>query len=275
MPFFDIDIGGEFMHAEFGLKRESDDNLFYKEWENDKGSFHFHSQIELYFVDGGEMEVTVGDLSKRLEAGEMSVALSFVPHGYSTPQASSSAALIIPTRLCEEFVNEIREKRAKNPFITDKATVERIRRYIKELTREGVNNIERDGYIYVILGILMDSLSFEKTKEPLDSALSSRILFYVNENFSSELSLGTLAAHFGYSESYISRYFKARFNVTFNKYLTLIRLKNAVMLMHEEKNSITYCALESGFSSIRSFYRAFYSEFGCTPKEYIRRDRID
>lgn len=260
------------MHAEFGLKRESDNNLFYKEWENDSGKFHFHSQIELYFVDEGEMEVTVGDLSKKLCAGEMSVALSFVPHGYFTPKASSSGALIIPTKFCEEFINETKDKRAVNPFITDKSTVEKIRIYARELTKEGINKIKRDGYIYIILGIVMDALCFEKTKEPLDSALSSRILFYINENYSSELSLDTLSAHFGYSRSYISRYFKARFNVTFNKYLRLIRLKKAIMLMKEEKNSITYCALESGFTSMRSFYRIFYSEFGCTPKEYAKRD---
>lgn len=262
------------MHAEFGLKRESDNSLFYKEWKNDEGIFHFHSQIELYFVDEGEMEVTVGNLSKKLSSGEMSVALSFVPHGYFTPQSSSSGALIIPTRLCEEFVSETKDKRAINPFITDKATVEEIRKYARKLTRAGINKIERDGYIYVILGIVMDALCFEKAKEPLDSALSSRILFYINENYSSELSLGSLAAHFGYSESYISHYFKARFNVTFNKYLKLIRLKKAIMLMREGKNSITYCALESGFSSMRSFYRVFFSEFGCTPKEYVRRDEF-
>ena len=259
------------MHAEFGLKREANDNLFYKEWKNDKGPFHFHSQIELYFVDEGEMDVTVGNLSRRLCAGEMSVALSFVPHGYANPRSSASGALIIPTRMCEEFVNETKEKRVKNPFITDKLAVQKIRSFVKELTREGINKIERDGYIYVILGMLSDILSFEKAKEPLDSALSSRVLFYINENFSSEISLGKIAAHFGYSESYLSRYFKARFNVTFNKYLTLIRLKNAVMLMQEGKNSITFCAFESGFTSMRSFYRAFYAEFGCTPKEYAKR----
>ena len=257
------------MHAEFGLKRESNNSLFYKEWENDNGKFHFHSHIELYFVDGGEMEVTVGNLSQKLRAGEMSVALSFVPHGYFTPKSSASGALIIPTRFCENFITETKDKRARNPFITDKATVEKIRKYVRELTRDGINKIEREGYIYVILGIVADALCFEKAKEPLDSALSSRILFYINENYSSELSLSSLAAHFGYSESYISHYFKSRFNVTFNKYLKLIRLKKAVMLMQEGKHSITYCAFESGFSSVRSFYRIFFSEFGCTPKEYV------
>ena len=259
------------MQAEFGLKREINDNLFYKEWKNDKGNFHFHSQIELYFVNEGEMDVVVDNMHKRLAAGEMSVALSFVPHGYSTPKSSSSAALIIPTRMCEQFIAETKKKRVTTPFITHKPTVERIKKYAKELMKEGINKIERNGYVNVILGIIFGSVSFEKTKEPLDSALSSRILFYINENFSSNLSLSSLAAHFGYSESYISRYFKSRFNVTFNKYLTLLRLKNAVLLMEEEKHSITYCALESGFSSMRSFYRVFAEEFGCAPKEYLSK----
>jgi len=260
------------MRAEFGLKRESRDYLFYQEYTNDWGIFHFHSHIELYFVDTGEMEATVGNLSKKLHAGEMSVALSFEPHGYRTPQSSTSCALIIPTRFCEEFVNKTNDKRAVNPFLTDRHTVEKIRNFAKELNREDINNIERDGYINVILGIIMDTLSFEKAKEPLDSTLSSRILFYVNENFRQDISLRSVAAHFGYSESHVSRYFKSRFNITFHKYLTLLRLKNALMLMREAKNSITYCALESGFSSMRSFYRIFYSEFGCTPKEYAARN---
>lgn len=260
------------MHAEFGLKREMNNNLFYKEWKNDKGKFHFHSQIELYFVDEGEMEVTVGNLSQKLSKGEMSIALSFVPHGYFTPKSSSSGALIIPTMLCEEFIRETEDKHAVNPFITDKDTVKKIRKYARELTREGINKIERDGYIYVILGIIMDSLCFEKLKEPLDSTFASRILFYVNENYKSEISLAKLATHFGYSESYISHYFKARFNVTFNKYLKLIRLKEALLLMRDKSNSITYCALESGFSSVRTFYRIFFREFGCSPKEYARQE---
>ena len=69
----------------------------------------------------------------------------------------------------------------------------------------------------------------------------------------------------------ISKFFKAKFNVTLVRYLTVIRLKNAVMLLHENKNSVTYCALESGFSSMRTFYRAFSEEFSCSPKEYFSR----
>jgi AraC-like DNA-binding protein len=33
--------------------------------------------------------------------------------------------------------------------------------------------------------------------------------------------------------------------------------------------TVTAAALESGFQSLRSFYRAFQAEFGCTPREYL------
>ena len=118
----------------------------------------------------------------------------------------------------------------------------------------------------------MDKLFLESTTEPSDPALSSRILFYVNENYKSGITPAQISAHFGYSQSYISRYFKNCFNITLIKYLTIIRLKNAIMLMREQKYSMTYCSLESGFSSMRTFYRAFYTEFGCSPKEYIKRE---
>ena len=49
----------------------------------------------------------------------------------------------------------------------------------------------------------------------------------------------------------------------------MLRLRETVLLMRAGKMSITACALESGFGSMRSFYRAFREEFGCTPKEYF------
>lgn len=263
------------MQAQFSLNRESNNTLFYAEWTNDSGMFHFHSQVELYFVNEGEMEVFIGNQRKILSAGEMSVALSYNPHGYNTPVNSASGALIIPTYLCGDFVNATKEKRAALPFITDKTVVEKIKVQIKELLREDINDIERKGRIYVILGIIMDNLTLEDMSKPLDTELASRLLFWLNENFREDVSLASAASHLGYSQSYLSRYFSARFNIPFNRYLNLLRLKNAVMLMQEGRTSVTFCALESGFTSMRTFYRAFSAEFGCTPRDYMRSQSTD
>ena len=257
------------MQAEFGLKREHNNPLYYNSCKNDSGAFHFHSQIELYFIDEGEMEVLINDRRSVLKAGEMSVALSFVPHGYATPKESKSTYVVIPTHMCNEFVAATRDKRVENPFIYDKQTVARIRHCYEMMRRPGINDIEKQGYIYVMLGVIMEQLSFESSHSSFAPELSSKILLYISDNYKSGITPGDVAEHFGYSQSHISRYFRSCFNITLVKYITIIRLKNAILLMHEGKHNITYCALESGFASMRTFYRAFYDEFGCSPKEYM------
>ncbi len=258
------------MQAKFGIERERQNRLFYQSYTNDKGTFHFHSQIELYFVDEGEMEVIVNDQQRTLSQGQMSVALSYDAHAYRTPHASRSSVLIIPPYLCEEFVNAMRRKRITTPFITDEQVVNRIRTYYDEIAAGKHNEITVLGYLYVILGTVMEHVDMETAVDAVEPELSSQLLWHINDHYQEELSLSSLSAAFGYSPCYLSRYFKSCFHIGINEYLTMIRLKNAIMLMHEQKHSITYCALESGFSSMRTFYRCFREEFGCSPKEYCK-----
>ena len=173
------------MQAEFGLKREHNNALYYNSCKNDHGVFHFHSQIELYFVDEGEMEVLINDRRCLMKAGEMSVALSFVPHGYSTPSSSRSSYIVIPTHMCNEFVAATRDKRIENPFIHDKETVARIRHCYDMIRRDGINEVEKQGYIYVMLGIIMDCMSFQSSAALIAPELSSKILLYIGENYKS------------------------------------------------------------------------------------------
>ncbi len=259
------------MKAIFRAEREQQNFLFYKEYENDTGIFGFHSHIELYFVDEGEMEATVNSYHRILTKDEMCVVLSFDAHCYQTLQHSRSRVLIIPTYLCTEFIEAIKDKRLTSPFICDADIVKKIKSYIAELNACGNNDIKKQGYIYVILGLVLENIGLEESHESIDTKLSTRLLMYINNHFKEAITLKTAAAHLGYNQSYISRYFKSCFRVGFNQYLTTIRLKNALMLMHERKHKLTYCALESGFNSLRTFYRAFYKEFDCTPKEYMKK----
>lgn len=259
------------MQAKFNIDRERHNKLFYKEYTCDACVIQFHSHIELYFVDEGEMDFVVNNHHRVLKAGEMSVALSYDTHAYRTPEFSRSSVFIIPIYMCESFVNATKHKKTSCPFITDKQTVKRIKSYISELKEEGVNEIMQLGYIHIILGLIMNNVFFESSDRPVDAELSSRLLFYINENFKNDLSLSTVAAEFGYNKSYISRYFKSCFNIGFNQYLAAIRLKNALLLMNEKKHSFTHCALESGFTSMRTFYRIFENEFHCSPKEYLSK----
>jgi AraC-like DNA-binding protein len=257
------------MQPKFNIDREHHNKLFYKEYENDKCIFQFHSHIELYFVEEGEMEFLVGGHQRTLRAGEMSVAISYESHAYKTREYSRSSVFIIPVYLCEQFIIATRNRKANSPFITDKETVSYIKFCINELKKENINEITQLGYIHVILGIVMDKIFSDENVPSHDALIPSKMLLYINENFKSEITLDSLAAKFGYHKSYVSRYFKQCFRVGFCEYLSAIRLKNAMILMNEQKHSITHCAMESGFNSMRTFYRVFHDEFGCSPRDYL------
>jgi AraC-like DNA-binding protein len=215
------------------------------------------------------MEVWINDKRAILKSGEMSVALSYDAHCYQSIDHSRSNFMIVPTYMCEEFINSTKSKRLSDPFIRDKAIVSKMRECYEEIKKDSSNKIKTLGYIYVILGLLMEHIKFENTPQSIDHKLSSRVLVYINENYKNDISLQSISSEFGYSTAYLSRYFKSCFGVGINQYITLIRLKAAIILLRERTHSVTYCALESGFNSTRSFYRAFASDFNCTPKKYI------
>lgn len=258
------------VYAKFGIERELENKLCYKECINDDGYLHFHSQVELCIVDEGEMEIILNEKRQKLRAGEMSVSLSYDSHLYIPVNYSKSTVIVIPLYMCSQFVKEIKNKRPVNPFITDVQKVKEIKDNYNKL-KASPNDILKTGYINIILGLVMECLSFEKVSQDVDAMLSSKILFYIHENFMHDISLKTISRELGYSESYISRYFKNCFNIGFNRYLNIIRLRNAIVLLRGQNNSITYCAIESGFNSLRTFYRLFSDEFGYTPREYCQK----
>lgn len=257
------------MQPRFNIERDRANKLFVRSYTNDFCLFQFHSQVELYFIDEGEMEIFVGGRADTLRAGELSVALSYDSHVYRTPEASRSSVLLIPPYMCEEFIAATKGKRLESPFVKDGETVARIKGYYEALKDESIGRMRQLGYVYLILGTLLDAVKLIDADRPIDTDLGSRMLFYINENYKSPITPATIAQHFGYNQSYISRYFKSCFGINLGKYLTVTRLKSAILLLGEGKHDITYLALESGFSSMRTFYRAFHAEFGMSPKQYL------
>jgi beta-galactosidase len=117
--------------------------------------------------------------------------------------------------------------------------------------------------------LLLENLDFTEREAQKNTDVISQTLLYLNDNFKNNVSLGVAATQLGYNPSYLSRTFKESMGITFNAYLTMLRLREAVQLL-KNGESVSFCVSESGFNSIRTFYRAFQNEFGCTPKEYVK-----
>lgn len=256
------------MEAKFHLKREIKDALDFGIGHNPTVEVHFHSQIEIYIVKSGAVEILVNNRRRVVRAGGISVALSYDAHGYRTIEDSDVAHLIIPRSYCADFMHLISSVHSYVPFIDDADTFALVSDLLDRIISAD-NELMRRGYVYAILGKIFEKITASDDADLREPQFSADVLIYISEHFKEELTLGTLAAALGYNESYLSRSFHETFGISFGKYLNMLRLREALNLLREGESSITRCALESGFGSMRSFYRAFHEKFGCTPKEYL------
>ncbi len=268
MPNFDI---GDIMQPYFNISREKVNHLYCSpSYINDYCYLQFHSPIEILGVAEGELCALVDGKQKTLKKGEFLVALSYVGHEYQTPVSSDSFLLTVPTHLCEEFINETKGKKLKNPFFSDPDLFKKLKSCFDVISDKNSSSLKKHALTKVMLSLIFENGEFIATNKPADNELISKILFYINQNFKKDITPFSIAEHFGYSQSHISRYFKNCCNINISKYINLLRLRNSIMLMDEVKHDITFCAIESGFSSMRTFYRCFQNEFGCSPKEYMK-----
>ncbi len=261
------------MQATFHIKREQNRQFHIEHYNKMGGALHFHSHIEILLVRRGAAEVCIGGEREVLRANEVAVVMSYEPHRFcSMGEDAAYTDMFIPTHLCPEFLEAVQNKRVHHPFLRDAETAARVFAAADELARQDLNHIERQGYIHIVLGTILKQLTFEPVRTPQDTDLPARMLFYINEHYKEEISPAVLAKALGYSADHLAKCFRACFHLGLGRYVNTVRLKNAVTLMREGKLSMTACALESGFPSLRTFYRVFSEEFGCAPREYLKQE---
>ena len=98
--------------------------------------------------------------------------------------------------------------------------------------------------------------------------LTSRLVEYLSKNFLSTLSLEKVAKELGVSRCHISHIFSSRLKTSFSEYLHFLRLGYACELLQNTDKSISDISLDAGFSSQRTFNRAFQKRYGVSPRTY-------
>jgi AraC family transcriptional regulator len=113
----------------------------------------------------------------------------------------------------------------------------------------------------------------EASAHSLDHIRLSRVLDYIGANFRNDITLENLAGVAGYSAFHFARKFTLAMGIPPHRYISRMRLENAMAELAAGKLSLAEIALNAHFSSQASFTRAFHRATGMTPKEY-RRSRF-
>ena len=126
---------------------------------------------------------------------------------------------------------------------------------------------------YFIQLVVFLSRKYSEQQSPVTNSFMplADTIAYIEQNFTSDISLNSLAERSDMSVNHFLRVFRSTFNLTPVNYINQLKIKKACELMVDSGKTMTCIAFESGFSDSNYFSRLFKKIMGMTPTEY--RDR--
>mgnify|MGYP003292704674 CR=1 FL=1 len=240
---------------------------------------HWHRSIEINLVTKGRINFQIDGKNYLLEEGQWIIVNSGEMHANSWVERTDTyeaVAILISKSFLEGwaskdkyYINPQRNERDDN--ITK--TLLKIREIYN--SKQETYKLELMEQIFSLIRYL-ESYSVEmerkeKNEQPTENV--KKIINYIDEHYSEELSLAMVAEQMNYSVAHLSRLFKEHVGYNFSEYVQGVRIANAVKMLREDAElPLMRCALESGFPNVKSFIQAFKRQYGCTPSEWKKKN---
>jgi AraC family transcriptional regulator len=93
---------------------------------------------------------------------------------------------------------------------------------------------------------------------------------FIDATFLSALTIESVAQEACMSEYHFFRLFKSVFGVSPHQYMLKKRLELGHSMLSQDKDSVSIAALESGFSDIHAFSKAFKKHYGFAPSSLLK-----
>lgn len=227
---------------------------------------HLHYEVEIIALFRGRVSLTVGGKDYSMCGGDLLIVFPNTVHSYTLEEGVDVGKFIFSPDTLPELRDVFGSSFPRSPIISDCPE-------LTELAADILDSFEKSSaavkkaYLLLLAGKMIEKCAPE-SKSDFDGDTLNAILDYCRNNFRNGLRQRDVACALHVSESYISHVFSAKMEINFCKYLNILRVNEARRLLTEGSESITEIAYECGFSSPRSFNRAFAELTGTSPREY-------
>ena len=222
---------------------------------------HMHNCFEFVVCLSGKTHMTIDEKTYELNTGESVLIFPHQLHSFTYSESRHMICIFSPKTVSAYFNPLSTSKPRSNKFVPDRALIAALNNY-----KCDSQILFEKGVLYLICNAFDSIAEYEKNT---NKNLLDKIFLFINENFTEDCSLTTIAAYIGYNASYISRYFKRCVGISLCDYVTIVRLGNVCYLFENSNDTILNYALNSGFDSLRTFNRNFKKFYGVSPKEYF------
>ncbi len=242
---------------------------------------HLHKGFEFIHALNGSTQISVGSKKYVLKKGESLMVLPYQIHTLHAQSQSDIFVAVFSGSYAESFTRLMQGKEAKDArFQIEKTTLSFIASNLMGVNSEnGEYSVGRvaipdtltlKACIYAICAQFYKNSTF--VEKSTDNKLFFELLNYIENNYTSDISLNTLSSELGYDYHYLSQQFNSVFKVNFKTLVNQYRCEKAKQLIISTNNTLSDIALESGFQSVRSFNRVFLAQTGKKPTD-IRKQK--
>lgn len=235
---------------------------------------HLHYHVEIVCMIKGKTTAVTDSDEYTLNAGDIFVAFPNQVHSYISESDEDYYLFIVnPDIIPEVSFDGGFPKSSVLCGAMDKPEVAHLARALMELKNEDDRPMRDQlikGYLLAFFGNILPLFDFLSPSN-IDSRATREIIGYCSSHYCEPLSLEVLQQELHLSKYYISHLFSGKLGVSFNDYINSLRISHACRLLRREDTPITQIAGEVGFSTLRTFNRAFARYKGMTPSEYRHR----
>ena len=250
-------------------------------WEGHRLEYaaHLHHHLELVlFLEG--KSVAFADAERcEIEAGDAFLAFPEQVHRYETVAHEHFYILIADPRLLPElsvlFDGPLPESALIKGGARDPLVLDAVRQLLsmKEPQTVAQKAIQK-GLLLTVFGHILNTCKLSQARTG-GSQVFRAVVEYCTKNYQRELSLSVLEQELHVSKYYVSHLFSERMRLSFNDYVNSLRVAHACRYLKGDEHAITEICSLVGFSTLRTFNRAFQKQMGTTPSEYRKAQRKD
>ncbi|MFD1138164.1 helix-turn-helix domain-containing protein [Paenibacillus urinalis] len=238
---------------------------------NNTYPLHLHKNVEIAMLLSGSIQANINRDTYLLTTGDMLLIFPNQPHSYRTNENSEMMLIFFDASFPGDYTGDLLHYAPSRPLITENELLTQVMWTLYHLYKEQGEQRLLKAYTSVILGHAMPLLSLRRVEYLKEVDEVQKILAYIDRHFLEPLTLDVLEQELAINKYLISRIFSEQFHVSFRDYINGLRAAFAHMLLRSTTDAVTDIAFDSGFNSLRSFYRVFKKEYGVTPNEYRRQ----
>lgn len=252
---------------------------------NNATYWHYHPEIELVYVDGGNGKRQIGSHMSYYTNGDLILIGPNLPHcGFTDRLTGNKREYVIQFR--PDFLGE--EIFYKPEMFNIKRLFERCKGGIafNEVTKEKIGEqialLEFKPPFQRLLGILevlndldtakdyqlLNASGFSVEIEMQDNERINLIFNYIRSYYTEQIALDEIAHLVSMTVPSFCRYFKKISGKTFTKFVNEYRVVHACKLLAEKPIPITEVCFESGFNNFSHFNKTFKEYTGKSPSTY-------